>query len=80
MGTFIICINGLLKQNKCGLWEGKWGRHSREPLGLCSTAKVVRGFLNTKEKFKFEQEIVADLKILNLKSDLKDEVKSIDVT
>lgn len=42
-------------------------------LGLCSTTKVEGGFLSTKKEFKFEQDVVADLKVLNLKSDLNDE-------
>lgn len=41
-------------------------------LGLCSAAKVER-VLSTKKEFTFEQEVVADLKVINPKSDLKDE-------
>lgn len=76
----IIWIRGLLNQNECGLWEGEW-RTFCEAVGLCSTTKVVvvvvRRFLRTKKEFKFEQEIIADLKVLNLKSDLKNEVKAL---
>lgn len=49
-------------------------------LGLCSATKVETGFLSTKKEFKFEQEVVAALKVLNLKSDLKDEGRSTGVT
>lgn len=52
-------------------------RTSCEAEALCSTTKVEKGFLNTKKKFKVEQEVVADLKVLYLKSVLKDEVKAL---
>ena len=42
----------------------------------CSKGKE-RGFLSTEKEFRFELEVMADLKVLNLKSDLKDEVKAL---
>lgn len=41
---------------------------------LCGSMKVEREFLSTKKEFKFEQEAVAGLKVLKLKSDVKNEV------
>lgn len=50
-----------------------------EAVGPCSAPEAgsERGLLSTKKEFKFEQEVMADLKVLNLKSDLKDEVKAL---
>lgn len=64
---------GTTKPNECGLWEGEWAGFSWSPR-VMQHYKDRERCPSTKEEFKFQQEVVADLKVFNLKSDLKDEV------